>query len=99
MQEKAKSSKKERNWGGEMTSVCSRFFSLSLSRRAAMLVVVFAEFSLSLSFSLFGKKHKQQRLTMCASRAPKKHTRMTSTMVRKAWWELGREEGEGGEEG
>lgn len=26
---------------------------------------------------------------MCANRAPKKHTRMTSTMVRKAWRSLG----------
>ena len=29
---------------------------------------------------------------MCASKAPKKHTRMTSTMVRKAWLSFGKKE-------
>jgi len=35
----------------------------------------------------------RKKLTMCASRAPKKHTRMTSTMVRKDCWRREEERG------
>jgi hypothetical protein len=37
-----------------------------------------------IKISLLSLLSLQTKLTMCASRAPKKHTRMTSTMVRKA---------------
>ena len=59
-----------------------RFFSLSHDDRRHA----------SLSADFISPWQKRERtnilffeLTMCASRAPKKHTRMTSTMVRKAW--------------